>query len=131
MQCSPDEDHKERYIRWENYRITQLSSSISLFLGIAVASLAFVINIKLSDESHALSLDAILTWYAASAALGCIATLSRLLDFRHTAQKIKEGGAFNTFMAKYCGPVTWGCFWGQVISYAIGSYLFVASVLTK
>jgi len=124
-----DADQKERYIRWQDYRVTQLSFSINLFLGFAVASLAFAINAKLEGKLHgALAIETAVYWWAASAVLGCIATLSKLLDYRHTARKIKDGGAFNAFMAKNCGHVTWGCFWGQVITYAIGAYLFIASV---
>src|SRR5229473_6544650 len=103
-----DADQNERYVRWQNYRITQLSFSINLFLSFAIASLAFVINIRLDNKPHdTIAIDLILACYAASAALGCIATLSRLLDFRYTAQNIKNGGAFNAFMATYCSPVTW------------------------
>lgn len=126
---SMDEEQKERYVRWENYRITHLTFSINLFLGFAIASLAFVINVKLGSKSHSsIPVEAILFWWSVSAALGGVAILSKLLDYRHTARKIKDGGAFNTFMAKYCGPITWGCFWGQVMSYAIGAYLFIAGV---
>lgn|SRR5882724_9311685 len=122
-----DADQQERYVRWQNYRITQLSFSINLFLGFAIASLGFIINLKLEGKPHgAIALEPIAVCWAASAALGCIATLSKLLDYRHTARKIQSDGAFNSFMAKHCGPVTWGCFWGQVITYAVGSYLFVA-----
>ncbi len=124
-----DADQKERYVRWQNYRVTQLSFSINLFLGFAVASLAFAINAKLEGKLPGImAIETVIYWWAASAGLGCIATLSKLLDYRHTARKIRDGGAFNTFMAKYCGPVTWGCFWGQVITYAIGACLFVAGI---
>lgn len=124
-----DADQKERYIRWQDYRVTQLSFSINLFLGFAIASLAFIINIKLESKPHgAIPVEMVMNLWVASAVLGCFATLSKLLDYRYTTQKIKDGGAFNTFMAKYCGPVTWGCFWGQITVYAIGAYLFVAGV---
>lgn len=38
------EEH-ERYVRWQDYRITQMSFAINLFLGFAVASLAYIINL--------------------------------------------------------------------------------------
>ncbi|MDO8438449.1 MAG: hypothetical protein Q7S69_09910 [Nitrosomonadaceae bacterium] len=126
-----DTDQKERYVRWTNYRITHLSYSINIFLGFAVASLAFLINIKLEGKPHGtVPINTVMVMWAASAFLGCIATISRLLDFRYTARKIKDGGTLNTFMAKYCGPITMGCFWGQVIAYTIGAYLFVAGVVS-
>lgn len=124
-----DADQKERYIRWQNYRITQLSFSINLFLGFAIASLAFVINIKLESKPYgAIPIEMVMYLWVASAVLGCIATLSKLMDYRYTTRMIKDGGAFNTAMAKRCGPITWGCFWGQIIAYAIGAYIFVAGV---
>lgn len=125
-----DQDQKERYVRWQNYRITQLSFSINLFLGFAVASLAYAINLKLGEVTHqALPLNCVIIVWSVSAGLGCVATVSRLLDYRYTARKIKDGGYFNTRMAKCCGPVTWGCFWLQIIAYAIGAYLFIQGVV--
>ena len=125
-----DADQKERYIRWQEHRITQLSFSINLFLGFAVASLAFALKMKLDGKPHgALPVETVIFCWAACAVLGCVATVSKLLDYRYTARKIKDGGAFNTFMAKYCGCVTWGCFWGQIITYTIGAYLFVAGAI--
>lgn len=119
------EDH-ERYIRWQDYRITQLSFAINLFLGFAVASLAYAINMKLGNNPHgSVPLESVIMWFSASALLGCFATVSKLLDYRYTAKKIKEGGAFNAFMAEYCGPVTWGCFWSEVLCYAIGAAQFI------
>ena len=129
---SMEPDQRERYVRWQNYRVTQLSFATNLFLGFAVASLAFVINIKLENKSHGvIPIDALIVWWAACAVLGCIATISKLLDYRFTALKIKDGGAFNECTAKYCGLVTWGCFWGQVSTFAIGAYLFITGIVAK
>ena len=124
-----DDKQRERYIRWQGYRISQLSFSINLFLTFAIASLAYVINLKL-NKSFALldALNTIIFWWSACASLGVIATISRLLDFRHTAKKIKDGGASNTLMARWSGRVTWGAFWAQIITYCIGAYYFIVSV---
>lgn len=123
------EEH-ERYVRWQDYRITQMSFAINLFLGFAVASLAYIINLKLEGKAHGnISIETTIIWWAISAAFGAIATMSKLLDYRHTARNIKDGGCFNSFMAKWCGPVTWGCFWVQVIAYATGAYLFIHGVV--
>lgn len=125
-----DPQQQERYVRWQDYRITHLSFAINLFLGFAVASLAYAINLKLENKPHgSLPLETTILWWAASAAFGCIATMSKLLDYRYTARKIKDGGSFNTFMAMYCGPVTWGSFWVQVVTYATGASIFILSVV--
>jgi hypothetical protein len=123
-------EQKERYVRWQNYRITQLSFSINLFLSFAVASLAYVINMKLSSNSQNPDLLVfIIKWWSWSAGLGCLATISRLLDFRYTAKKIKFGGKFNTFMAKWLGPATWVAFWGQLLTYIGGAYCFISGII--
>lgn len=125
-----DSQQQERYVRWTDYRITHLSFSINLFLGFAVASLAYAINLKLENKvGGSIPLETVIIWWAISAAFGCVATLSKLLDYRHTARKIKDGGQFNEFMAKYCGPVTWGSFWVQVGTYSIGAWLFIGGVI--
>jgi hypothetical protein len=130
MQKTMDPQQQERYVRWQNYRITQLSYAINLFLGFAVASLAYVINLKIENKPLVnIPLETTIILWAASAAFGCIATMVKLLDYRYTAKKIKEGGRINTFMAKHCGQVTWGFFWGQVFAYSVGAYLFINSVI--
>ena len=122
-------EKKERYVRWQDYRISQLSFSINLFLGFAIASLAYVINLKLGKSSlNPDILVFIIKWWSWSAVLGCVATVSRLLDFRYTAKKIREGGKFNSFMAKTLGPITWGMFWGQILTYVGGAYYFISSI---
>jgi hypothetical protein len=123
------EEH-ERYVRWQNHRVTQLSFAVNLFLGFAVASLAYAINIKLEGKPHGVvPIETVLIWWAISAAFGCVATMSKLLDYRYTARKIKDGGTFNAFMAKYCGPVTWGSFWVQAVAYAVGATIFILGVI--
>lgn len=58
---------QERYVRWQDYRITQLSFSINLFLGFAVASLAYAINLKLGPQPHsAIPLVTVILWWAAA-----------------------------------------------------------------
>lgn len=126
-----DPEQKERYVRWQNYRITQLSFSINLFLGFAVASLAYVINLKLGENpKNSELLIFIIKWWSWSATLGCVATITRLLDFRYTAKKIKFGGKFNTFMAKWLGSITWGAFWGQLLTYIGGAYCFISGIIS-
>lgn len=121
---------QERYIRWESYRITHMSYAINLFLGFAVASLAYAINLKLENKAHgSVPIETSIMWWAVSAAFGCIAIITKLLDYRHTAKKIRFGGGFNTFMAKYCGPITWGSFWIQVVAYAVGATGFIIGVI--
>ncbi len=125
-----DPQTQERYVRWQDHRIAHMSFAINLFLGFAVASLAYVISLKLENKPHSnVPLGTTIIWWGISAAFGCIATMSKLLDYRYTARKIKYGGSFNTLMAKYCGPVTWGSLWVQVIAYVTGAIIFILGVI--
>ncbi len=89
-----------------------------------------VINIKLNSEKELSNPQLYLAiyWWSASAVLGTVASLSRLLDFRYTARKIKDSNPCDKERAKFFGKVTWGSFWAQVITYIIGGYLFIAKI---
>lgn len=127
-----DQAQKDRYVRWQHYRISQLSFSINLFLGFSVASLAYAISLKLGKDCYqVLPMDLIIILWSVSAALGSVATVSRLLDYRYTAKKIKEGGDANAFMARLLGRVTWCSFWGQVLIYVAGGYFFIQGVISS
>lgn len=118
-------EQRERYVRWQDYRVSQLSFSINLFLGFSVASLAYVINLLLTSARSNSALECVLMIWAFSAGAGCIATVSRLLDFRYTALKIKSPNGCNTFIAAHLGKVTWVMFWVQIILYPYGAYYFI------
>lgn len=123
-------EQKERYIRWQEIRINQLSFSIDLFLGFSVASLAYVINIKIEGMSKvSLPIETTIICWGISAVLGCIAVVSKLVDYRYTARKIRNGGWLNTILSRHSGPITWGVFWGQIISYAAGAVVFITGIL--
>jgi hypothetical protein len=118
-------EQRERYARWQNHRVTQLSFSINLFLGFAVASLAYVINLILTNAKGNTVLECVLIIWAISASAGCIATVSRLLDFRYTALKIRSPNTHNKFLAAHLGKVTWAMFWVQIILYPYGAFHFI------
>ena len=120
-------EKRERYARWQNHRVTQLSFSINLFLGFSVASLAFVINLLLNKAKDNEVLECVLIIWAVSAAAGCIATVSRLLDFKFTAAKIRSPNTCNKFLAKHLGKLTWAMFWFQVVLYPSGAFIFIKS----
>ena len=124
-------EQKERYVRWQNYRINQLSFSINLFLTFAIASLAYAINLKLTSAPGVPTSGLLITiyWWSASAVLGAVSTLSRLLDFRFTARKIKDSSECDKRIAKFFGKITWGTFWVQTATYAIGGYQFIVNVV--
>lgn len=123
------EEKRERYIRWTEYRIKHLSYSINLFLGFAVASLAYVINLKIEHRLGGCAVDASVCIFSVSALSGCLATVTKLLDYRYTARKIKDGGALNEIMAENLGSFTWTFFWLQLAFYAVGALVFICSAI--
>lgn len=116
---------RERHARWQNYRITQLSFSINLFLTFSVASIAYLVNLLLNSKEEEQVLELVLLVWTSSAGAGCVATVTRLLDYRFTAQKIVRENKWNTFFSKNLGKVTWGFFWVQLILYPTGAFLFL------
>jgi hypothetical protein len=133
-------DEKERYVRWQDYRITQFSFAINLFLTFAVAALGF---------SLALIKDAAFTppagagWLirhaiyslVASVVFGTLATLCRLFDFRCTAIKIKKKysdwrQSAAEFLEKWLGGVSWALFYFQLAALAYGSCRLLCVILT-
>jgi len=125
-----DHEQKERYVRWQDYRINQLTFSINLFLSFAVASLAYVINLKIKSMQSPINLEVTLPiyWWSVSAVLGAIASLSRLLDFRYTARKVKSSNICDKQKAKIFGKITWYSFWAQVVTYIVGGYVFISTL---
>lgn len=125
-----DQGERERYVRWQGYRTTQLSFSINLFLGFAVASLAYAINLKLNGTPFpANTLEPVILAWSASALFGCTATVSKLMDYRYTARKIKYGSSGYKTAAKVFGYITWASFWIELGTYATGAYVFIHAVI--
>lgn len=133
------EEDKERYVRWQNYRITHLSFSINLFLTFGVAALGFSIAL-LRDANFALPmgkgylLSRSIYWLSGSVILGTTATLCRLWDFRCTALKIRKkfsGFRHSTavFLARWLGGVSWSLFLLQLASLACGVWMLISAVL--
>ena len=123
------DEERDSFLRWQDYRINQLSFSINLFLGFAVASIGFLIGKKgqlyegIGQKNPEMLL--ILFCWSVSAMFGVIAALSRLVDFRYSAKRIRGGRKDYGCLTKVAGHVTWVSFGCEVISYCIGAYLFI------
>ena len=130
---------RERYIRWQNYRITQLSFSINLFLTFGVASIGFWTKLIMDDnfiihgteKSH---FYYAFYWLSSSIGSGVFATITRLIDFRYTAFKIRKKykgskSKLVNFIAKYVGHLTWIFFGVQTGSLTIGIFFLLESIL--
>lgn len=85
----------ERFVRWQGQTISQLSTALALFSGLSVGGLGFLLSL-LRDASFkptgilaVLFLLAFLSLLVASIS-SCAAVVTRLLDFRLTAQKLRN-----------------------------------------
>ena len=114
-----DDKVRERYTRWQDYRIQHLGYCINLFLGFAVASVGFA----LSSDSRTLDPAPIL--WTASLIAGVAAVVSRLVDFRYTCKKIKSGDADYDLTTSLAGHITWISFGVQILTYCAGAALYV------
>jgi hypothetical protein len=133
-------DERERYVRWQDYRITQFSFAINLFLTFAVAALGF--SFALIKEAAFMPppgsgwlLRHGIYSLAASVVFGTLATLCRLFDFRCTAIKIKKKYSdwrqnLAEFLAKWLGGVSWALFYFQLAALAYGAYRLFCVILT-
>lgn len=123
-----DQD-RDSFLRWQDYRIGYLSFSINLFLGFSVASIAFLVQqgSKTLTSPPNLNQELMLPviWWLFSTIFGVVATLSRMVDFRYTARRIRGGRKEYFCLAKIAGHVTWIGFGCQVASYCFGIWLFI------
>ncbi len=113
------EADRERYVRWQEYRIQHLGYALNLFLGFAVASIAFAITRPDRVE------EVVLAWWIVSLVAGVIAVLSRLIDFRLTGRRIKSDGREYELTTHLAGHATWIAFGVQLAAYCSGAYAFI------
>ena len=89
-------DLQEKYVRWQDKRISLLTFSINLLFTISVASLGFIINNLNSSLFYCNYfcgyplLKAVAVLILISIILGAVALFSRLCDFRLTAKIVRK-----------------------------------------
>jgi len=128
-----DGEENEPYSRWQGFRINQLSVCISLFLTFAVATLGFSINLLVQPVYPFTACSAKVFFLASlfsgliSVALGSVACLTRLEDFRKTAKVVRHRSTPNMKAevdrwredSKRLGQWTWRLFKGQLLLFGI------------
>jgi hypothetical protein len=139
------EDENEPYTRWQGFRISQLSVCISLFLGFAVATLGFSINLLIQPSYPITARFAKILFFFSlvcgllSVLLGSVGCLTRLADFRKTAKVSrhrsdpKMKAEVDRWRDDYMrlGRWTWGLFKGQLTTFGLQAIgLLVALCIT-
>ena len=131
----------DRYIRWQSYTISQLTFALNLFFGMSAGSLAFAFTL-IKDKEFILTgcprlfFQISLISLCVAILTSCGAVVSRLLDFRFTARKIRsdetanneESGVYN-YKSKILGNLTWRLFWLQLASLSIGLVGLIIGVM--
>jgi len=130
-----------RYNRWQGLAITQFSVAVALISGLSIASLG--IGLSLLQNKEFLLPSSLKPYFAASLALllcaaffSCGAVVTRTLDFRLTARKVRKD-AKSTYdkplTVFWIGPdgygrATWRLFWGSCATFTAGVILLFISV---
>jgi hypothetical protein len=128
----PAADLRERLARWDKYRIEQLTFALNLFLGLSVGALAYGVAL-VREDGFALPprpkklLFIGLIALAVSTLTGCIAVVSRWLDFKYTAKKLRADGRNETTnskryrgLNKFFGTLTKVLFAVELLGFLIG-----------
>lgn len=131
----------EKYNRWQGLAIAQLSVAIALISGLSVAGLGAGLSLLQNNEFvleppykciFAVSLLLLLI----AAFLSCAAVITRLLDFRLTARKVrkKQLPEYNKsltlfgFDSEAFGRATWRLFWSSCTLFTLGVILVVVCI---
>ena len=131
----------DRYNRWQGLGIAQLSVAVALISGLSVAGLGVGLSLLLSESfllcipNRQLFAASLLLLFLA-AFTSCVAVISRLLDFRLTARKVRKDTKpdYNKPLTIFWlgpdayGRLTWVVFWASCISFAFGAVLLAFSV---
>ena len=130
----------DRYNRWQGLAINQLSVAVALISGLSVSGLAF--GFSLIQNKEFLPCGAFKSMFAWSfpllilaALLSSSAVVSRLLDFRLTARKVRKDqnpDYSRPLKIFWLGPeaygrITWAFFWLSCITLLIGIILLFTS----
>ena len=119
----------KRFIRWQGRTIKQLSTALALISGLAVGGLGLTLSLVREEDFQPAGRDAaiflvgVVAFLIASAA-GIGAVVTRLLDFRLTARKVRTGAVaepltlFGTDATCY-GKATWRLFWTLLVSFVV------------
>ena len=122
----------ERFVRWQGYTMGQLTFVLNMFFGLSVAALAFAFSL-IKDKEFTLSSCPKLLFQIGVVSLciavfvSCAAVVSRLFDYRYTAQKVRadekeegEESAVYKYKSSILGRLTWRLFWAQVVTMGLG-----------
>jgi hypothetical protein len=119
----------DRFIRWPRQTLSQLSTALALISGLSLGGLALSLSL-LQDRDfnpsggYAVVFLGVIVCFFVAWAAGVAAVITRLLDFRLTARRVRDGPTavpltlFGTDASGY-GYATWRLFWAMVVCFGI------------
>ena len=129
------------FVRWQSITIAQLTYSVNLILGLAVAALGFQVSLLLNDKFNPIAWQKCAFFVSMfllvlSIALGIWCVVNRLRDFRATAKaaRMREKGKPADDIQPYrdlykkLGEKTWCLFWCQIGMFGVGIVLMILGV---
>ncbi len=131
----------ERFARWQSITIQQLTYSVNLILGFAVATLGFQTALLINEkfvpvlyQKCAFGMSMLLL--VASISLGIFCVINRLRDFRATKEVARmemdgeSGEKIQTHRDLYAklGKRTWEIFWWQIGTFSASILLLLFGI---
>ena len=124
-----------RYIRWQGIAMAQFSVAIALLSGLSISAIGAGLSMLEFDDfaqqvPYQLAFVLALLLFVAAVAFCLMATISRALDFRLTARKVRGRSDLILFGLndRQFGRISWLLFWVAVLSFIVGVWLFLTSI---
>lgn len=137
----PIKENRESSIRWQGRTIEQFGYALNLILGLAVAALGFELSLVLGDGLKPYGWSTCLIVISVfslllSIALGLLCVVTRLRDFRATAETARRREDevsdselhFLRTLAHELGQRSWLLLWWQIWTFGLGILLLVITV---
>ncbi len=131
----------ERYSRWQSLAMAQLSVAVALLSALSVAGLGTGLSLLQNNEFMAclrtrLLFGMSLVLFLTCAGLSVLSIITRALDFRLTARKVRKDRSPTyqraltiwRITSKQYGSLTWLFFWLSVTSFVGAGVLLAFSV---
>ena len=129
----PRDEPKGSFVRWQSLTIAQLTYSVNLILGFAVATLGFQVTLLLNEKFNpatwqkcAFSVSMLLLLLSIAMGIWCV--VNRLRSFRATtkAARMREEGKADEDIQPYrdlykkLDDKTWCLFYWQIGAFGVG-----------
>lgn len=130
-----------RYIRWQGLMMAQFSVALALISGLSLSALILGMSLIQNDKFKPLGcfrplFDYSLPLIFLAIISSTLAVISRTLDFRLTARKVRKDENSNydkpltilKIKSDTYGRITWGLFWSACVLFFLGVFMLFWSI---